>query len=197
MGRLESGHGLADVHPIPAGELVERSIEPLRSSFRDAGVTLQFDDANTPAAGESVLADPVRIGHVFANLLTNALRFTPAGGTVRVGLRPAGDRVEFSVSDTGPGIPRQYVYRVFEKFFRVPGQPGESGSGLGLAIVKDVVEAHSGHVGVESTAGRGATFRFTLRLADAPITASADARSGIAAPDAGDEQVATTASPME
>jgi two-component system, NtrC family, sensor histidine kinase KinB len=197
MGRLESGRGLADVHPIPAGELVERSIEPLRSSFRDAGVTLQFDDANTPAAGESVLADPVRIGHVFANLLTNALRFTPAGGTVRVGLRPAGDRVEFSVSDTGPGIPRQYVYRVFEKFFRVPGQPGESGSGLGLAIVKDVVEAHSGHVGVESTAGRGATFRFTLRLADAPITASADARSGIAAPDAGDEQVATTASPME
>jgi PAS domain S-box-containing protein len=186
MGRLESGRGLADVRPVRAGELVGRSIEPLRAAFRDANVTLQFEpDAEsgttgaTGATGVWVLADPLRIGHVFANLLTNALRYTPAGGSVRIGLRSGGDHVEFTVSDSGAGIPRQYLYRVFEKFFRVPGQPGESGSGLGLAIVKDVVEAHGGHVGVESTEGRGATFRFTLRLTTPPdAAADASLRSG-------------------
>ena len=84
---------------------------------------------------------------------------------MRVGMRLAMDGVEFTVSDTGPGIPHEYLHRVFEKFFRVPGQPGESGAGLGLAIVKDVIEAHGGAVNVESTPGRGTTFRFTLRRA--------------------------------
>jgi anti-sigma regulatory factor (Ser/Thr protein kinase) len=107
----------------------------------------------------------VRVRHVFNNLLANALRYTPTGGAVRVGLRQALDGVEFTVADTGPGIPHEYLHRIFEKFFRVPGQPGESGAGLGLAIVKDVVEAHGGAVTVESTAGYGTTFRFTLRRA--------------------------------
>jgi PAS domain S-box-containing protein len=195
MGRLESGRGLVDVRPVRASELVERSIEPLRAAFRDANVTLEYGPA-ADAADEPVLADASRIGHVFANLLTNALRYTPAGGSVRVGLRAAGDHVEFSVSDTGPGIPRQYLYRVFEKFFRVPGQPGESGSGLGLAIVKDVVEAHGGHVGVESTEGRGATFRFTLRTAAAAATAAtapAAERPGNTSAAGGDDEVAEIA----
>jgi signal transduction histidine kinase len=80
--------------------------------------------------------------------------------------------VEFAVSDDGEGIPRQYVGRVFEKFFRAPGQPGDSGTGLGLAIVKDIVEAHGGRVSAESDAGRGTTFRFTLPAAAATRGAS-------------------------
>ena len=88
-----------------------------------------------PAAAPRVLADAVRVGHVFNNLLGNALRYTPPGGTVRVGMRLAMDGVEFTVSDTGPGIPHEYLHRVFEKFFRVPGQPGESGAGLGLEFL--------------------------------------------------------------
>jgi signal transduction histidine kinase len=104
---------------------------------------------------------------VLTNLLGNALRYTKPGGRVRVGLRTVNDRIEFSVADSGAGIPRQHLPRVFEKFFRVPGQAGKTGSGLGLAIVKDIVEAHGGHVSVESTEGKGTTFRFTLPVADA------------------------------
>jgi signal transduction histidine kinase len=164
MGRIESGMALMELRPADPAELVWNCIEPLRPAFRAKGVTLQFDP---PPATPAVLADVVRVRHVFNNLLANALRYTPAGGAVRVGLRQALDGVEFTVADTGPGIPREYLHRIFEKFFRVPGQPGESGAGLGLAIVKDVIEAHGGAVTVESAAGHGpgTTFRFTLRRA--------------------------------
>ena len=162
MGRIESGMALMELRPAAAAELVWGCIEPMRPAFRAKGVALQFDP---PPATPPVLADAVRVRHVFNNLLANALRYTPAGGAVRVGLRQALDGVEFTVADTGPGIPHEFLHRVFEKFFRVPGQPGESGAGLGLAIVKDVVEAHGGAVTVESVAGHGTTFRFTLRHA--------------------------------
>jgi signal transduction histidine kinase len=162
MGRIESGMALMELRPAAAAELVWGCIEPMRPAFRAKGVGLQFDP---PPATPPVLADAVRVRHVFNNLLANALRYTPAGGAVRVGLRQALDGVEFTVADTGPGIPHEFLHRVFEKFFRVPGQPGESGAGLGLAIVKDVIEAHGGAVTVESVAGHGTTFRFTLRHA--------------------------------
>jgi len=164
MGRIESGMALMELRPADPAELVWNCIEPMRPAFRAKGVTLQFDP---PPATPAVLADPVRVRHVFNNLLANALRYTPAGGAVRVGLRQALDGVEFTVADTGPGIPHEYLHRIFEKFFRVPGQPGESGQGLGLAIVKDVIEAHGGAITVESAAGHGpgTTFRFTLRRA--------------------------------
>jgi signal transduction histidine kinase len=167
MGRIESGMALMELRPADAAELVWSCIEPMRPAFRAKGVALQFDP---PPATPAVLADPVRVRHVFNNLLANALRYTPAGGAVRVGLRQALDGVEFTVADTGPGIPQEYLHRIFEKFFRVPGQPGESGAGLGLAIVKDVVEAHGGAITVESAAGHGpgTTFRFTLRRAPGP-----------------------------
>jgi signal transduction histidine kinase len=114
-----------------------------------------------------VLADPTRVRHVLVNLLNNALKYTRPGGHVLVSAASleADGVVEFVVRDDGTGIPRQYVGRVFEKFFRAPGQPGDSGTGLGLAIVKDIVEAHGGRVSAESDAGRGTTFRFTLPLA--------------------------------
>jgi NtrC-family two-component system sensor histidine kinase KinB len=110
---------------------------------------------------------------VLSNLLGNALRYTPPGGQVRVGAAPAeGDAVRFWVQDSGPGVPSQYQGRIFERFFRVPGQSGGSGAGLGLAIAKEIVEAHGGVIGVESDEGKGARFHFTLRRADAPPTAT-------------------------
>ena len=74
--------------------------------------------------------------------------------------------VYFSVSDTGKGIPGQYLPRIFEQFFRVPGQGERAGAGLGLAIVKEIVEAHGGTISVESHEGKGSTFTFTLKRAD-------------------------------
>jgi signal transduction histidine kinase len=107
------------------------------------------------------------MNHVFANLLSNALRYTPPGGTVTVTAGADEEWVRFSVSDTGRGIPVQYLATIFEKFFRVPDQGGTgTGAGLGLAIVKEIVEAHGGTVNAESRLGEGSTFSFTLRRAD-------------------------------
>ncbi|HEX8916328.1 MAG TPA: ATP-binding protein [Humisphaera sp.] len=181
MARIESGRALMELRPAAVADLVRDAAEALAPTFAEHGVRLELpaaDPAACPAAAAVVLADPTRVRHVLANLLGNALRYTPAGGRVTVSARRApgdgagggdgdagGSAVELSVADTGTGIPAAYLDRVFEKFFRVPGQPGDSGSGLGLAIVKDVVEAHGGRVAVESTEGQGATFRFTLRAA--------------------------------
>jgi signal transduction histidine kinase len=133
-----------------------------------------------------VLADDTRVDHVLSNLLGNALRYTPPGGRVRVSAVAEPEFVRFSVEDTGHGIPRQYLARVFERFFRVPGQSGGSGAGLGLAIAREIVEAHGGTIGVESDEGQGARFTFTLRRADRALTPSAgevDVRRGAVAHD--------------
>jgi two-component system sensor histidine kinase BaeS len=107
----------------------------------------------------AVDADPARLGSVLANLLSNAIRHTPAGGTVTVSAREAGDMVEIEVTDTGTGIPPDLLPNVFGRFVR---GPGSEGSGLGLAIARDLVVAHGGSIIVESPPGRGTTFRFTL-----------------------------------
>ncbi|MDA8122987.1 MAG: sensor histidine kinase, partial [Deltaproteobacteria bacterium] len=104
--------------------------------------------------------------HVFANLLSNALKYTLPGGTISVSAKKEGEYVLFQVSDSGVGIPARYLSRIFEQFFRVPEQRPGTGVGLGLAIVKDIVEAHGGTVGVESSEGTGSTFHFSLRMAD-------------------------------
>jgi signal transduction histidine kinase len=158
MSRIESGRALMDFQPIAPRELVERAMEPLTGMFQEVSL-----EVNIGPDLPLVSADTTRIGHVFANLLMNSLRHTPAGGHASISAAERGDWVEFTVRDTGSGIPRQYVHRVFEKFFRVPGQAGGSGSGLGLAIAKDVVEAHGGCIRVESIEGMGSTFAFTLR----------------------------------
>ena len=162
MSRIESGRALMDLQPIRPNDLVKRSLEPLTGMIQSQQVELQLH--LEPGLPE-VLADATRIGHVFANLVVNALRHTPAGGRITVSARALDEGVEFSVQDSGSGIPREHLHRVFEKFFRVPGQPGP-GSGLGLAIARDVVEAHSGQIRATSTEGAGARFAFTLRRAD-------------------------------
>ena len=131
--------------------------------FRDRGVSLVTE---IPDDLPEVRVDTVRMSYAFANLLSNALRYTPPGG--RVTVRAVADEawVHFSVSDTGKGIPSQYLGRIFEQFFRVPEQGDEMGVGLGLAIVKEIVEAHGGRVKVESHLGEGSTFTFTLKRAD-------------------------------
>jgi signal transduction histidine kinase len=116
----------------------------------------------------AVLADPERVHQVLANLLTNAISYSPDGSEIRVRARALGDQVRVEIEDHGIGMAPEDQRRAFDRFYRASEGRAlrEHGSGLGLAIVKDLVEAHGGQVGVASQRGVGSTFWFTLRTAD-------------------------------
>jgi two-component system, NtrC family, sensor histidine kinase KinB len=162
ISRIESGHAQMDREVISPHRLVFESVEPFRRAAHDRGITLE---ETLPEDLPEVIADPSLIAQVFANLLSNALKYTDPGGKVSVSARATDDAVIFSVSDTGKGIPSQYLQKIPEQFFRVPGQGGESGVGLGLSIVQEIVAAHGGTVNVESTEGTGSNFEFSLKRA--------------------------------
>jgi len=166
IGRLESGKVKLDLSAESAERLINDAIAPLQNAFHDRGIALEID---APAETPAVLVDPVRIDHVFSNLLTNALKFTNAGGRVKVSAQTLDDTVSFIVEDTGIGIPQEYLSKVFERFFRVPRENQPAGAGLGLAIAKEIVEAHGGHIAVQSHDGQGSRFSFTLLRADQSI----------------------------
>jgi NtrC-family two-component system sensor histidine kinase KinB len=163
ISRMESGKVQMNFRSVPPHAMVLGALEPFQMNFKDRGVALATE---LPIDLPEVWADTVRMNYVFANLLSNALRYTPPGGKVGVLARADEGWVHFTVSDTGKGISEEYLLRIFEQFFRVPDQGAETGAGLGLAIVKDIVEAHGGTVKAESRLGEGSTFTFTLRRAD-------------------------------
>jgi signal transduction histidine kinase len=149
--------------PVDLGLLVRNELDGFRANAAEQGVTLNADiEGSLPI----IDGDPVRLGSVVRNLLTNALRHTPRGGGIRVAVAAgSGMSVHLIVSDDGIGIPVELLPRVFDRFVKGPGSPG---SGLGLAIVRDIVEAHRGTVTARNNATRGATFDVTL-----PVTGSA------------------------
>jgi signal transduction histidine kinase len=162
VSRLESGAAQLRLGETTVEELVSEAAEPLRPAFRDKGVDLgiELDDGAL-----RVLADSTRATLLIGNLLTNALKHTPPGGGVTVSSRAAGGRrAEVSVRDTGTGIPPEHRERIFDRFFRMPGETSR-GAGLGLAIAKEIAEAHGGRLWLDPEAGPGAVFRFELRLA--------------------------------
>jgi two-component system, NtrC family, sensor histidine kinase KinB len=160
ISRIESGKTKMEFKALSPHSLQVEALEPFWRAAHDQGVSLSIE---MPGDLPEVWADSTRIYYVIGNLLSNALRYTPPGGTITFSAQAEEKEVRFSIADTGKGIPSQYLPRIFEQFFRVPGQEKESGAGLGLAIVKEIIEAHGGTVGVESQEGRGSTFTFTLR----------------------------------
>jgi len=139
--------------------LVTSSLAAFQSVADAAGVRLVADlEADLPA----IDADPARIRGVLGNLLSNAIRYSPSGGTVTASARRLGETVAFGIRDTGPGIPSELRPRIFDRFVKGPGSPG---SGLGLAIAKDVVTAHGGTIEAISDPGKGTEIRFTLPVA--------------------------------
>ncbi len=167
INRIESGK--AQVTPEPASPiaLAREAIEPFLVEAKDKGVTMVNDVSDDLP---EVMADAEKVRHVFANLLSNALRFTSPGGSVTIQAWREQDHVVFHVQDTGKGIPAEDLKHLFEQFYRASGQDERSGVGLGLAIVKKIVRAHGGDVGAESEVGKGSTFRFTLPLSKDPMT---------------------------
>ncbi len=160
ISRIESGRAQINSRPISSHQLVFESIEPFRRTAQDNGISLEV---SLPDDLPEVLADSGLIAQVFANLVSNALKYTNPGGNVTVSAKSDDSFVVFSVSDTGIGIPKQYLESILEQFFRVPGQGGDAGSGLGLSIVQQIIGAHGGTVSVESTEGVGSIFGFSLK----------------------------------
>jgi signal transduction histidine kinase len=144
--------------PTEPGQLVEDAVAAFRSAADAAGVTVE----SRVAAGLPALdVDPTRIGQVLGNLLSNAMRHTPRGGSVVVSAEPAraGKAVEFTVTDTGPGIPPDVLPHAFDRFVRAADSRG---LGLGLAIARSLVQAHGGEISAESPPGGGTAMRFVL-----------------------------------
>ncbi len=162
INRIESGKAAMSFRAVSPHELAMNQMDSFWSAAKDLGVSLRADVS--PDLPE-VWADPDRIGHALGNLLSNALKYTSAGGSITISAREEGEAVRFLVVDSGAGIPEEHLDRVFEQFFRVPGQQEGTGEGLGLAIVKEIVEAHGGSVNVESWEGKGSVFSFSLKQA--------------------------------
>ena len=183
LSRIESGRIELHKRRTTPDSLIEQAIDVHRTAAEDHHVTVR---AEVPPGTPEVFADPDRLQLVFSNLLSNAIRYSPAGGEIVVRVQPelSGERlksahrldspgfIRFEVRDQGPGIPLEHQAGLFEKFFRVPGSP-EGGSGLGLFIAKGIVQAHGGQVGVDSRPGAGATFWFTVRAAPEIATVEA------------------------
>ena len=159
ISRIVSGKAAMDFQAVPPDQIIRETVESFWNTAVGHGVKLH---TVLPGDLPDVRADSMHIGHVFANLLSNALKYTGSGDTVTLSAQADEEKVEFTVSDTGKGIPEQYLHRIFDPFFRVPGQEAEGGIGLGLAIVKEIIEAHGGSVTVKSHPGEGTTFSFTL-----------------------------------
>ena len=162
MGRMQSGQVKMDFVPAAPNRLVSDAVSALQSGFHDRGIDLDID---VPVDSPEVMVDATRIGHVFTNLLTNAMKFTKPGGHVRIFTEIQESDTRFVVEDDGVGIPRDQQSHVFDRFFRVPQPNQPSGAGLGLAIAKEIVEAHGGTIAVHSEEGKGSRFSFTLHRA--------------------------------
>jgi two-component system, OmpR family, phosphate regulon sensor histidine kinase PhoR len=160
LARVESGEEKLDLRPQAVRHLLAEAASSLQESARAASVELKIE----PAPDWSVMADGYAVHQVFANLISNALRYAAGGGKIVIGAQEKPEGIEFFVRDFGPGIASEHLPRIFERFYRVDkARSRESGgTGLGLAIVKHIVLNHGGSVRVESAVGHGSTFFFVL-----------------------------------
>jgi len=150
---------LLSAEPVDLAAVAARTAEALRQSFADKGIAFTTDLRATVVAGEQK-----RLEQIVVNLLTNALRYTDAGGHVSLSVRQVGDDAVLEVADSGIGIPEEDIAHVFTRFWR--GEKSRSratgGAGIGLTIVKELARAHDGQVTVESTVGQGSVFRVVI-----------------------------------
>ena len=169
LSQIESGQVPMRMVRASLHELTTHVIERITPQAERAGTTL----ANEIGEDVYALVDPTQISRVLSNLLHNAIKFTP-NGRIRVFIAPTTpstqdannsedeDYLTVAVRDTGVGIAKSDLPRIFERFYKVNRARGQGGTGLGLAIAKHIVEAHGGRIWVESVEGKGATFYFTV-----------------------------------
>lgn len=153
LEKLESGALQMSMRAASARDIIERSMESVRALAETQKVTLQSE-----VFAEGLTADPDRLVQVLVNFLSNAIKFSPPGGLVRVVAVAENGFVEFRVIDQGRGIPEEKIASVFERFKQAEASDAGKGTGLGLPICKMIVESHSGEIGATSQIGKGTTF---------------------------------------
>jgi signal transduction histidine kinase len=193
LSKLDSGLVLLDLRPDDLRAAVESAAHQHDSTAARRGVRITID---LPDAPIRIRHDPPRIGQIVANLVGNAIKFTPRGGSVRVAVVPTDDGARIDVSDTGVGIDPSELPHIFERFYRGSraNEARGSGSGLGLAIVRSIVDMHGGTVEVETGPDRGS--RFTVHLPGDPRVVAgtpAAARAAVASAAEGSERIAAAA----
>jgi len=162
LSRLQSGKVPVDFGPTDLAAVAEDAVRGVRREAEAKGVALRVE---SPAGLREVHADGTLLLQVFTNLVFNAIKFTPSGGTITVRLGERGAEVLAAVCDTGIGIAPENLEKVFKKFAQVnrkKGGAGAQGTGIGLAICKEIVDLHGGEIWVESVVGEGSRFQFTL-----------------------------------
>jgi two-component system phosphate regulon sensor histidine kinase PhoR len=159
LSRIESGQVPLDRKPVQPFTLLNSAADRMRLQVERAGLDMQvncFPDL------PFIRVDLPRLEQVLVNLIHNAAKFTPAGGSISLAATKEGNFIRFSVQDTGLGIPADDLSRIFERFYRVDRSRAGGGTGLGLSIAKHLVEAHAGSIWAESRESNGSTFYFTI-----------------------------------
>ncbi|GGK75711.1 sensor histidine kinase [Amphritea balenae] len=158
LSEAESGIMKLHMERLNLSQLIRDCIDLYRYVAEDKSIEIVFADEHD----HFITADPMRLRQVLANLLDNAVKYTPAGGTVSLNVRSVDKGVQIRVQDTGIGIEEQDLSLVFDRLYRADSSRSEAGMGLGLSMVKAVVKAHQGTISLESTIGQGSCFRVEL-----------------------------------
>lgn len=163
LAKIKAGRFELRRMPVPVHELSQEIVALFESLAAQQKKTLSY---TAEGAIPSVDGDPEKVKQVITNLIGNALKFTPENASITVSARVEGAMVEMWVADTGVGIPPEAINKVFDKFYQVKESEMKKpkGTGLGLAIVAEIVKLHGGRIWVESTLGKGSTFKFTLPI---------------------------------
>jgi signal transduction histidine kinase len=172
LRRIDEGLDIpVTLAPVPVRPLLEEAAALFELPAQAQGIDIVV---SAPAALRPLYGDRERLLQVLWNLIGNALQFTRSGGCITLGARAADDAICCWVRDTGSGIPAEHLPHLFDAFWQADPD-ATSGAGLGLSIVRTVIEAHGGHVRVESEAGQGSTFEFAVPAVAEPELASAPA----------------------
>jgi signal transduction histidine kinase len=170
VAEVNAGKLNVAIEDVDLGAVAAEAIDDARPRAATAEVTLVFE--SEPEL--MVRADRVRLGQVFDNLISNAIKFTPAGGRVGLSVSLAGEDVVIVVADSGMGMTNEDQQRLFTRFFRTKAAVKIQGTGLGLSITKAILDAHHGSIRVESQIGEGTRFIVTVPTSDqTPLPAAA------------------------